>query len=83
MAAVAELATVQPHVADTTRFTRESWPIYWQGYYAALGRALQVMQLARDRRTARQQAQRRQAALHFSAWRRGRKKTRKFLKENT
>jgi hypothetical protein len=59
--AVVELSTAKPHVADDARYTRGTWPIYCEGYYAALNAAVKVLALAVRRRRLREHF-RRQAA---------------------
>lgn len=60
--AVYELVTVKPHLGRTPSFTDETWRIYCDGYYTALARALQVMQLVEQRYETWRKERRRVAA---------------------
>lgn len=50
-------------MSDDARFTPITWPIYCQGYHAALSAAVRVLVLAVRRRRTREQIRRRAAQL--------------------
>jgi hypothetical protein len=61
MSAVYDLSTVKPAHDPELHFDQREWIAYWRGYYFALGRALDVQQLAVERFALYQQHQRAQA----------------------
>src|SRR5579864_1250649 len=60
--AVYELATVCPHLGRTPRFTAETWAVYCDGYYTALGAAHAAVRGAADRHKTRERIKRAEAA---------------------
>lgn len=60
--AVYELATVKPHIREDARFTAESWTVYCEGYYMALGWALTVMRFVLAKRKTFKRLRQRLAA---------------------